>query len=219
MSLVIAARGDAAVRRPVRWSRAFIVLAGVVLCLAAQLAAELSGNFRFLLDMMFTLGGMVGGALFAGFLLAFCRLPIDGRGYAFAAPLSVLTIFAIALNGSFRDPGQRAIAQAALCVLAGVLLAAWLGWLAARGRDAGGAERAKTLPLAAALAGVVWIGFNGYWTDPSRPGVRLTIAWPYFTPIGSAVAFGFGWLLAGRRAAGTGPSELEEAPAMLAGIR
>jgi hypothetical protein len=59
----------------------------------------------------------------------------------------------------------------------------------------------------------VWVNRYGYWPGLPDPATGLptylTIAWPWFVPIGFAVAFFLGYLLAGRRTAGTAQQQPE----------
>jgi hypothetical protein len=79
-------------------------------------------------------------------------------------------------------------------------------WANAQMRDA-----IKTVWLAIALGIMLWINHYGYWPGPIDPETGqptyLTIAWPWFVPIGFAVAFALGYLLARPRAAGSHANE------------
>jgi len=60
----------------------------------------------------------------------------------------------------------------------------------------------QTLVLLAGLALLLWLNYYGYWCgEPDANGQRkmLTVAWPWYAPIGSTIAFVWGYLLARRR--------------------
>jgi len=180
-------------------SRVSVLLWGIVLCAMAYLAQEVNAEERFkaILNLALSMAGYTGGALLAGYMLAFLRLGIDGRGFLWSAPLSVLLIFALV----WHQPWTHVV-----CWLgAGIIVVAWL--LARvrsteRLRGVVGGLAAQTLVLLAGLALMLWVNYFGYLdraVDAAGTVKYSTIAWPWFTPIGSVVAFFFGWLLAGKR--------------------
>ncbi len=196
-------------RATVRVSRVLVVFWGVVLCGMAHVAdAAARHQFPEILNLALSMAGYAGGALLAGFLLAFLRLGIDGRGFLWSGPLSVLLIFALVWHQPW--------AQAVCWVGAAILLITWLGQLGSSTSPTASAERqrpgvlpawAQTLVLLAGVALMLWVSAYGY-LDKSVAddgAVRYTtVAWPWFVPIGSTVAFVWGWLLARRQAdAGT----------------
>jgi len=185
-------------RRLVLLSRSLVILWGAVLCAMAQVAEAASAKFPEILNLALSMAGYTGGALLAGFLLAFLRLNIDDRGFLWSAPLSVLTVFALV----WHEPWAHVVCTTG----AGLILAGWL-WMLARQRAVGGPDCGpgvrdllQTLLLAAGLAGMVWLSFRGYLDVREDPvgGTRhyVTVAWPWFVPIGSTVAFVFGYALA-----------------------
>jgi solute:Na+ symporter, SSS family len=191
-------------RTTVRVSRVFVVFWGVVLCGMAHVAdAAARSQFPEILNLALSMAGYAGGALLAGFLLAFLRLGIDGRGFLWSGPLSVLLIFALVWHQPW--------AQAVCWVGGAILLITWLGQLWSSTSPTVSAERqrpgvlpawAQTLVLMAGVALVLWVSAYGYFDKSVAPdgAVRYTtVAWPWFVPIGSTVAFVWGWLLARRR--------------------
>ena len=60
----------------------------------------------------------------------------------------------------------------------------------------------QTLILLVGIAGFLLINYYGYWEgQPDADGnpTYRTVAWPWYVPLGSTVAFVFGFLLARRR--------------------
>ncbi|MCH7812404.1 MAG: hypothetical protein IID40_00130 [Planctomycetes bacterium] len=190
-------------KRHVLVSRLFVVGWGAVLCVLAILAEAASKFYPSILDLGLAMAGYASGGLFAGFALAFLPLKIDGRGYLFSAPLSVLTVFAVVWHQDW--------AHGICWVAAGALILAWLiaefGPWGSRGngdpRRGPGyvSSAAKTLVLLAGVGIMVWLSYFGYWTVPGHDGQAIvkTISWPWYAPVGSTVAFVWGYLLAGRR--------------------
>ncbi len=172
-------------------SRMFVLVWGVILAALAFLSKLAADFYPSILDLALAMAGYAGGALLAGFFLAFLPLRVDGRGYMFAAPLSLLCIFALIWHQDW--------AQWVALAGGGVWL---LCWIAIEG--AGPREQRTVLPQPlrwlAMLAGfglLLWISRYGYFTNEN--GDIATVAWPWQTPLGSVIAFAWGYLLAGRR--------------------
>ena len=178
-------------RRKVRVSRILVICWGVALCMMAQVAVAANDKFPLVLNLALSMAGYTAGALLAGFLLAVLRLPYDARGFLFSAPLSVLVVFSVVWHDDW--------ANVVCCVAAGLLLLAWCA-LFLRGswtrNDAG-----KTLLLISGLAIALWLSYYGYLgTGEADDGTLTytTVAWPWFIPIGSIIAFAYGIILARR---------------------
>jgi len=192
-------------RRSVLVGRLLVVFWAVVLGVLAYGAQYAAAKYKALLDLGLALAGYVGGALLAGFALGFLPLRIDGRGYLWSAPLSVLYIFAIVWHRNFAVPWYRDWTFVAVCLLSAALL---LSWLAVAGRRARAGRGVlpfwlQTLLLIVGIAGAVWLNLYGHWGQgpPDRFGnpTFQVLAWPWYVPLGSLVAFLWGWLLACRR--------------------
>ncbi len=182
---------DANPRHEVLVSRGLVVLWGVALCGMAHLSNEASRFYPDILRLALSMAGYTGGALLAGFMLAFLRIPNDDRGLLWSAPISVLTVFAVA----WHQPWARWVCW----IGAGLVL---MGWVACAVRAGSRGDGWRTIALAAALAGLMWISYYGYW--PGEPGATgaaacRTVAWPWFVPIGFGVAFGFALVLGKRK--------------------
>jgi SSS family solute:Na+ symporter len=189
-------------RRSVRVSRLLVLFWGVVLSLLAYLCAGVREHYPSILQLGLAMAGYCGGALLAGFALGFLPLKIDGRGYVWAAPLSVLYIFAIVWHQRW----SHVVCWSA----AAALLVAW-GWMWLRERAARVGERGllvlptavRILVVALGIAGMLWLNYFGHFGEgpPDKPGHTTfkVLAWPWYVPIGSTVAFVWGYLLAGRR--------------------
>ncbi len=176
--------------------RLLVLFWGVVLCGMAWLSDVIAEKYPSLLDLCLAMAGYAGGALLAGFFLGFLPLGITGFGYLFAAPLSVMYIFALVWHA----PWTHAVCW----VLGAGLLLAWVVALLRRGcgRPAVLPHWAQTLVLAAGVGGMLWLNYFGYFDTgpPDKFGnpTFVTVSWPWYIPIGSVVAFVLGYLLSER---------------------
>ena len=195
--------GAATERSLVIASRIAVVLWAGILCAMAYVAEAATSKFPEILNLALSMAGYTGGALLAGYALAFLRLGIDGRGFMWSAPLSVMTIFALV----WHQPWTHAVCGAG----AAIILIAWIyvntmppsANEPAPRRLVVGSVGAQTLVLILGLAMMLWINYYGYLgtgIDPKTgKDTFITIAWPWFTPIGSVIAFVFGYLLARKK--------------------
>ena len=191
----VAADSEAEQKHGVRVGRAFVVFWGVVLSLMAYLAASVAPHYRSILDLGLAMAGYVGGALLAGFFLGFLPLRIDGRGFMYSGPLSVFCVFALI----WHQPWTHVVCWAAAALLLGCWI--WERFLA-RGSPTTGSAGWQTLELLAGLGLLLGLNYYAYWLgSPDVEGRRaiLTLSWPWQVPIGSTIAFIWGWLLAGRK--------------------
>lgn len=164
---------------------------GVVLSLMAYVAWLVSSEYRSILDLGLALAGYVHGALLAGFFLAFLPLNINGRGFVFSGPLSVMCVFAIV----WHEPWAHTVCW----IAAALFMVSWFFVVSLRER---GVLR-QTLILIAGLAIMLVLSYHGYWNgelDETGNVEKLRLAWPWYAPVGSVVAFTWGYLLAGPRA-------------------
>ena len=173
-------------RRALAVSKLLIVVFGVVLCVIAALCEFVQRDPRFgaVLDLALMMPGYTQGALLAAFGLAFFfRGRVDGSGYLWSAPLSVITVLAVAWHQAW-TPWVVASAFA-------VLLGAWCLHCASAWRAADLARAAAWLAAGALLA--------------AAQHFSPAITWPWFAPIGCTTAFVFGYLLrrAGERSDAT----------------
>ena len=160
-----------------RQARLLVLGWGVVLGVASLLMDEVAARYDALLDLALAMAGYTGGALMAAVLLALAPLGRDGRGFLWSGPLSVLAVFAAAWHGA---------AAGWVCALGGAaLLGTWLR-LDGRGRVGGGLL--LSLGVAAVLA---------LWRWAEGPGGEV-LAWPWYVPLGVAVAWLWGLGLSGR---------------------
>jgi SSS family transporter len=170
-------------RRALRVSRVLVVLFGVLLCALAVYCAVLERKYKSILDLALAMAGYTQGALLAGFLLAFWRLRVNGAGFVWSAPLSVLAVYALAWSGD--DLG--AAGSILFLVALGALTGAWL--FARLGDRRGGvlAPLARTPVFGLGVGLVFWL---------HRAGVD--VSWPWYVPLGCTFALGFGYLLGHR---------------------
>lgn len=178
--------------------RGLVVIWGVLLSVLAYLAAYAAEKYPSILELGLSFAGYCGGALLAGFALAFFRFRVDGSGYLWSAPLSVLWIFAIA----WHQPWSQRVCW----IGAGLLLAAWIARELSLDRRARAGRRTHAglqfLLVIAALAGVIATSHYGHFGagPPDKLGQTTfkVLAWPWYTPIGSVIAVFFGYWLARR---------------------
>ncbi|MEM1097261.1 MAG: hypothetical protein AAGH92_00600 [Planctomycetota bacterium] len=212
------------------WSRALIVVWGVLLCAMAVVidvyvrAEQAKGNEVLFLNLALGLASYVVGALFAAFLLSWLPLKRDAYGLAFSAPLSVFAVFA----SRFHEPW----AQTMLWWVCGIFVGLWVlfGLVLPSHAERRGVVLAKTfwLLLACGLVMVLTYFLEFGLVDPATGAIALdeagepaaaSIAWPWYAPIGGGVAFVFGYLLANRRESASSPVEVpsnEPEPALSA---
>jgi len=191
--------------RTVRVSRMFVLGSAVLLCLMAFVVSYVRQYYDGILNLALALATYVSGGLFAGFALAFLPLKIDGRGFAWSSVLSLFTVFAL----SWHQPWAKIVCISAACAM----LIAWFILLRKRSHPTEARERfvlppwLQTLTLMVGLALMVGICYRGYFgTETNANGEMsfINLAWPWNAPVGSAVAFVWGYLLAGRGAAADG---------------
>jgi len=168
-------------RRTVRVSRMFVVGWGVVLCAVAVSMQKVHEHYASILDLALAMGSYTGGALVACFFVSFLPVRVDGSGLLYSAPLSVLTVFAIVWHSSG--------AQHLVVLLTALAL---LAWLVLRLRPALSTERwtaelRRTVYLLVGLLVIVGVSRYGYGAETSD-----VLAWPWYIPAGSLVAFVLG---------------------------
>ncbi len=170
-------------RRSLLTARALVVVFGVLLSALAVSCELLARQYSSILDLALAMAGFTQGALLAGFLLAFWGLRVDGSGFVFAAPLSVLSVFALVCSGDEPTAGTSLVLGLGLTLLV-------LGWLATRLRDGHAGvlpPLARTPVFLLAVALVVLL-----------QRADVDVSWPWYAPLGCVFALAFGWLL-GRR--------------------
>ncbi len=186
---LFASDGDPA--RELKRSRLLVVFWSLVLGLAAIAIDVIAESYASILDLALAMASYTGGALLAGFLLAFLPLKTDGRGFPTAAGLSVLAVFAVT---SHQDWGGRlGVAPERLVLGLGSLLAV-LWWFTTSRRTLGAA-----VALSAGLFLTWWLAVAGALPPHADGGGARVLAWPWYVPLGSSVAFCWSLLLSGRR--------------------
>ena len=177
-----------------RISRALVLFWAVILCAAAVGCEALAGSYRSILDLALGVAGYTGGALIAGFALAFLPGRRDASGFAWSAPISVAAVFAVSSHQAWgvalREAGGAYSPETLIIAFGAVTLALWL--FRRRG------EQGRTLVLVASLVGLWAAARWGYFprgTDESGAVIRGVLAFPWWMPLGSLVAFLLGLLL------------------------
>ena len=160
-----------------RLPRLLVVGWGLVLGAASLLMDPVAARYDALLDLALAMAGYTGGALLSAVVLALAPLGRDGRGFLWSGPLSALAVFAVA----WHQP-----AAGWFCLIGGaVLLVTW--W-----RSPGRGRMGAGLLLVAGVALVFSL-----WRWAEGPGGEL-LAWPWYAPLGAAVAWLWGLGLSGR---------------------
>ncbi len=181
-------------RHSVMVSRLLVLFWGIGLAAMAFLAKVISDEYPSILDMVLAMASYAAGALLAGFALAFLPLKVDGRGFMYSGPLSVLCIFALV----WHQPWTHGVCWG----FGALLLAIWIWNLITQATTLGVRDWLRTVILMAGVAFMLWLNYFGYWKgEPDADGnpAYIVVAWPWYTPIGSMVAFAWGYLLARRR--------------------
>ncbi|MEM7516251.1 MAG: hypothetical protein AAF368_04915, partial [Planctomycetota bacterium] len=201
MSTVVVPLRKEKAERPgdVALSRVFVGLWAVVLCAVAIAMEQVAANFDSILDLALAMATYTVGALIAAFFLAFWRVNVNGRGYPFAAALSVGAVYATQWHST--------AAQTVCQILAAVVVLSWLVFQGPRELKNPGWG---IIRLAALLAGGLllwWISSfatfepDGHWArrDESAGTGLKSLAFPWCVPIGTLVAFGYTWLLSDKK--------------------
>ncbi len=166
----------------IRLARLLVVAWGVVLGGAALLMEVVASRYDALLDLALAMAGHTGGALLAAVSLALLPLGRDGRGFLWSGPLSVLAVFAVAWH-------QPAAGWVCLLGVA-ALLASWL-WF-------GGLARPGATLLLLVGSALVLV----FWRWAEGPAGEI-LAWPWYVPLGAAVAWLWGLGLSGQGGSST----------------
>jgi Na+/proline symporter len=182
-------------RQLVRASRAFVVLAGVVICGMAILCTEMQ-QYKDLLRLAMAMAGYTYGAMLGILFLALLPLRRDGRGLIWGVPFSMLLVFA--LNWQQHAWAQAVIAAAvAGLVMAAVPLLKGEWW--------------KVVWVLAGAAIVLVVTFVRIPVDGAMEPIKLAFPWAF--PLGAALTLGLGILL-GREPVDAGePAEPAAVPA------
>ncbi|MFH0946468.1 MAG: hypothetical protein V2A76_14830, partial [Planctomycetota bacterium] len=182
-------------RRQVRASRILVIFWGVVLSFAALYIDNAVAFFPSLLDLALALAGYTSGGLLAGFMLSFLPLRVNGYGFLFSAPLSVLFVFSLKWHC---DPLPWTMWV--VMVGGGMLLLLWTVFGIVRDMRPV-ALVLRFLLLEVAVVATLWINLYGTFERIGANGKveQLSISWPWFAPAGFLIAFLLGWLLAERK--------------------
>ena len=161
----------------VRLPRLLVLGWGLVLGLTSLSMDAVAARYDALLDLALAMAGYTGGALLAAVALSLAPFGRDGRGFLWSGPLSALAVFAAV----WHQP-----AAGWVCLLGGVVLL--VAWLRMDGRGRLGAGLFLVLGVGGVLA---------LWRWAEGPGGEV-LAWPWYVPLGAAVAWLWGLGLSGR---------------------
>lgn len=185
-------------KRAVRLSKWLVVGFGILLCVIALECETIATDprFRSILDLALSMPGYTQGALLAAFALAFFwRGRIDGSGFLWSAPLSVLMVFSVVWHAEW----SRTTSFVAGCVLLGA-------WVLLRVRPSLRARRERPVLLGVQSLALLGGLSLAYWFSHLE---SAPVAWPWFSPIGALTAFTFGVLLARLAGPNKDPSRLD----------
>lgn len=174
-------------RHILKVSRALVVFWAVVLCAVAMLIDAYQDKFGVpILQLALGIASWTAGALLAAFLLAWLPLKINGRGLAWAAPLSVACVM------SLRFAGIDWWIYTAWAIAA-LLLITWLAAAVAQDRSLLARRLMQTPFLVVGCGLLLWLAHYAYF---ERNGSRLPLAFSWWAMVGTFVAFIFGYVLA-----------------------
>jgi hypothetical protein len=161
-----------------------------MLCVVAAAIDAYQDRFGIpILQLALGIASWTGGALLAACLFAWLPLNINGRGLAWAAPLSVACVI------SLRFANVTWWVNTAW-VLAGILV---VTWVVAALVEAGPLLRRRLLLTPVLLAGcslLIWLAHHAYFM---RHGKSEPLAFSWWAMVGTFIAFVFGYLLADPR--------------------
>lgn len=178
--------------RSIRASRLLVLAFGVAMALLAYAMNSLSQQYGSVLELALSMATYTQGALLAGFALAYFAPRSGGSGFMWSAPLSVACVFAIEQHG---DTARI------VCALFGAAFAlAWFLWRTVPDMRRGIGLVRVVVQLAFALlaaGALVWVERNGLFaverdTHADPEWLYLPLAFPWYIPIGSTVAFVLG---------------------------
>ncbi len=152
--------------RTLRVSRVLVLVWGGVLCAAAVGVDWVAQRYSSILDLALAMAGYTGGALLAAFFLAFLPLRPRGRGLCWAAPLSVMVVFALV----WHEPWAGRWVDACCAAMAAV----WVLGLFRRGWDGRG-----TFGLVVGLA-LTQVTYH-FGVLPNG----ASLPWPWYIPVGA----------------------------------
>ena len=178
-------------RHNVRVSRVFVLFSGVALCAMALIVDIVQHYYDGILNLALSMAGYAGGGLLAGFALAFLPLRIDGSGYRWSGPLSVVCVFAAVWHQPWT--------HWACWIVAAVFVVLWIGSLVSSHRRLGPSDLLKSIYLLAGIAVAIGLNYYAYRSGPpSETGAPtyVVIAWPWYPVVGATVAFVWGYVLA-----------------------
>jgi solute:Na+ symporter, SSS family len=177
-------------RHILRVSRGLVLFWAVTLCAVAMLIDSYQDRFGIpILQLALGIASWTAGALLAAFLLAWLPLRINGRGLAWAAPLSVACVISL----RFASIGWWI--QTAW-VVTGTLVLSWIIAAFVQERSLLPRRLLRTPILLAGCALLLWLAYNAYFM---RNGTKMPLAFSWWAMVGTFVAFIFGYLLADRK--------------------
>jgi Na+/proline symporter len=169
-------------KQAVTVSRWLVAVWGLALCAVGMLVREIAdaNPTAAFLNIALEMSTYCMGALLGGFFLALMGKRIDGTGFLFAAPLAVVTVFALRWHDNW--------AITATILAAALLLTLWLIYNLTRPVD-GAKFLLKTIALSLGTGLPVLLSIYAI-TETNK-----VLAWPWYTTVGTLVTVVLGYLL------------------------
>jgi len=165
-------------------SRVCVLFWGGLLCAAAIGMRWIEDRYDSLLDLALAMAGYTGGALLAAFVLAFRNTRRGASGFVWSAPLSILAVFSIVWHA----PWALRVSAVGMAMLG-------LAWMQLRVRPAWRDGRRRPALMLQSLALALGFGLViALWRFATFEDGRV-IAFPWYIPCGSLVAYFFALVL------------------------
>ncbi|MBL8859755.1 MAG: hypothetical protein JNL28_14710 [Planctomycetes bacterium] len=188
---------EAEEKRSIRVARTLVLAFGLVLGVLAFAMDSWSRSYGSILELSLTMATFTQGALLAGLALAWLAPNIGGSGFLWSAPMSLAAVLAVAWHGGEEN---KAISQAVFTGCAVLFTLAWFSLRTVSDLKGGSSVRRVFLQLALVIAvscGLVWVNRYGLFAveksaRADTEWLYLPLAFPWYVPLGSTIAFVFG---------------------------
>lgn len=173
-------------RHYVRASRVIVLIWGILLTAFAIYCDVIARSYADLIQFALAMAAYTYGGLLGVFLLAFLPTRRDDLGLLWGVPLSMLTVFALIWH--------QTVAQGIVVTASGILLVQAFRRLRQ--------QPEKIFYIAVAVLLVLVLSLAVVGTTPDNRPVHITLAWPWYFPIATAMTFCLGYLVGNRRTVG-----------------
>jgi len=176
-------KSQASDKHYVKASRVIVLIWGVLLTGFAIYCDVLARSYADLIQFALAMAAYTYGALLGTFLLAFLPTKRDDRGLMWAAPLSMLIVFALNWH--------QTIPQIIVIVAGLILILQAFRHL----RN----QPQKVLYIGIAVSLVMLISMAVIGQNPDGTPIHFTLAWPWHFPIGTAMTFAISYLVGNKK--------------------